>query len=395
MTTLVQQIAKLQNDLSQHTIAADELTQEVINSITVLEQKTEEFITEWGINQYTVLRVGSNQEYPSIQDAWNSLQGKKLAEDVVIKVDDGTYPINILSLEDHPDAHHIQVEGNIQNPAACTLQFTPDSNNTSHGVIIRNVNELTFSGFRIRGTLGQTQRGIYLSGAATVRTHNHSIQIEGCDVGVAVYEQSIFDSYGLSVSDCIYGARVGSGSTLEARAANFHGNGQETSLIGIDVSDTSRCWSNETDLGNFQIGYRALNNSYLYCDAAKAENCGKGFVASTNSVLWNRKSDSFQGRKHGLALNCALGFVAETGSTVEAFGAHAEGCETGFFSSISALLIANSSHVLNCSSHGYLAKAMSNIEALGAASNISGTPVPYSPGSSGVPGNENAMIRIN
>ena len=85
-------------------------------------------LNQWGIDEYTTLNVGVDKPFTSIQDAWNSLQGKKLAANVLIKVDDGIYKLNSLHLQDHPDAHMIKIEGNTETPASCTLKFIPDDN---------------------------------------------------------------------------------------------------------------------------------------------------------------------------------------------------------------------------------------------------------------------------
>ena len=86
---------------------------------------------DWGVNGYKELKVGPGREFADIASAWNSLNGKILPTDVLIKVDDGQYTATGIALGNQPFANRIRIRGNVSNPAACQIRFVAGADKTA------------------------------------------------------------------------------------------------------------------------------------------------------------------------------------------------------------------------------------------------------------------------
>jgi hypothetical protein len=144
----------------------------------------------------TMINVGPNRTYTSIQSAVNSLEGKAIRGTVKIKVDDGTYNMGASLLIDgfyaSSNMSKVIIEGNVGNPQNCVLQFTKDTNNLVHGVMCQKFSgQLQFSGFRLVGDpsipLTNNFRGILPFIGAAVWSLDNSLIIDGFNNGIEAY----------------------------------------------------------------------------------------------------------------------------------------------------------------------------------------------------------------
>ncbi|MCI4435645.1 MAG: hypothetical protein JHC33_02370 [Ignisphaera sp.] len=302
----------------------------------------------------TVLTVGANKQFPSIQAALDSLRGFTIASTVTIQVDDGIYTQNgeiyvggftLLRCS-------LRIIGNIANPAACVLQ------NTAAGwqniVNFDRVRNVEFSGFRIVAKQTDSynaQNGIIVGSNSRAYSADNSIILENVWRGVGVYGQSSARFAGIRITNHVeWAIVVGSQSEGDFYGAVVNGRGREVPLTiaaGGIFSDGVNCTSQ---------GILATDEGMLWCRRASVSNCGQGFVADGNSTVWANasKADTCVIGFHGicgakmisdswpvtpshptlersLANNCYTGFLAEWNGQVHADSASAQGCrDVGF-----------------------------------------------------------------
>ena len=338
--------------------------------------KVDDHLSRWGLQGHSTLEVGVGKRFTSIQAAWNYLQGKKLAGDVLVKVADGVYSVNGIWLEHHPDAHRIRIEGNVAQPERCEIRFIPDNNGHSQGVIFRNVCDLQFSGFQLSGVAEQTYRGLRIHLNAQVRSAKNSLIIAGCSTGIEVYSGSYYAGEGIRMRDCINGAIVSqSGEAhlhyLEASARTKHHG------VGIEASNTANVHAHSCHCSNFHTGFRATRSAYLWCDGSKSESCHHGFDARHNGTLWCHENASTRFQR-GIAIGGHHGFLAYIDGHLLAHGARAEGCVYGFYAGSHSYLRADHSSAVNCSVYGYHADWLSLLRVYNTHGKVSGNKANYS-----------------
>lgn len=373
--------------------------------------------TDWGIDGYTQLDVGIGKPFASIQAAFDSLQGKSLKADVLIKVADGNYTTSGYLFRDHPQGSRIRIDGNIANPAACLITLVPDANKMSHGVSFSNVTNISFSGFKILGQAtasNWTHRCLRVDGGSIVNSIDNSIIIDGGCHGVEVDSLSFYSCTGLIINNCVdWAAVVTNGSAMSCYSVRIVGLGRSMSINvpvsinkdtpslssqGILAQDGSRCWAYKAYVSACAHGYYAARSAYLYCDGAIAENGIHGFVSSGNSTIWcyaHPVSPSNPVENHGQAINCSgHGFYADWNAVIIAPGAVATGCSEGFMANTQGSILANDGAAVNCNT-GYLADVMSFIEAYNTSTRSTGNATKYNPSASAVVATNGALIRFN
>ena len=347
------------------------------------EEKVDDAIARWGVASCT-LEVGSGKRFGSIQAAWDYLQGKKISGGVLIQVADGVYKVNKIELNNHPDAHWVRIHGNLDNPAACTIQFTPDSKGYSHGILMRDVRRLELGGFKLLGVHGQTKHMLHLNEHANVYCRTGTIIMEGCKYGIEAYTHSKIVASGLKITNCSDGIVAASGA--EVHAHDLEARGQKRgSGIGVYVREHARAYAARARCQDFDLGFHARSNSFIYCDDARVENCDEGFYSHTQATIWTHNST---------AVSCGMGFTARNNGTIFGKEQRAEGCKYGFYANQNSHLYAPSSHAVNCSEYGYGAHWGSMMDAGGTKAKCLGNKLNYTPGTSGAIGNGGAVIYI-
>ena len=371
---------------------------------------------DWGINGYKELKVGPGREFADIVSAWNSLNGKTLKTDVLIKVDDGQYSTSSIWLGNQPFASRIRIRGNIANPAACQIRFTADANKASHGVIFSNARGVEFSGFHLIGEGTEnnwTHRCLHVGEGSWVWGAEASLILEGAGNGLQVEQGSRFSCNKLKINKIKeWAIVVGGGSHCELHYVNVVGEGKNfltkvpvwldandrsANPHGILCQDTSRVWVTEGRVTGVRAGFHVTRNGYLWCDGSVVEQAVIGFEAHSGGILWCHGSLPTgglpQGRR-GKAYNCEVGFQAVWSGIVYAPMAIAEGCTNGFRAFYNATAIANSGWAKNCQV-GFDAYNASYLEAYDTRAASTGCPTVYSPGSSSVAGNANSVINFS
>ncbi|TAM00807.1 MAG: hypothetical protein EPN70_21495 [Paraburkholderia sp.] len=402
----------LSEQLTDAIAAQNALTQAVAGKMGQIDGRVEQFISQWGIDGYTTLEVGAGKPFDSIPAAWDSLIGKVLKADVLIKVADGVHTTTGFTLHSQPFAHRVRIEGNIGNPAACQIKFTPDGGGASHGVIFDNVRNVTFSGFKLIGDATDqnwTHRSLLIVQGSRVWSAPGSVQIEGGGMGLVVEHGSQYECSNLHISNTRqWGALIGSGARASLPSLRLAGPGKDVRTTlparifgtesttvphGLAAIDTAQCWAGEAHITGCWHGAHAVQNGYLWCDLVKIEHCGNGCYAAAGGVVWSHWSPVAPGNpveKRSRIVDAVNGFFADIGGKIIAPGAIVEQCENGFFAAQQALIHAVDSIAHNCTT-GYSSHGQSTVLAYGA--NPSECTTNFTPPNSDVPGNGNAIIR--
>lgn len=402
----------LSEQLADAIAAQNALTQAVAGKMWQIDSRVEQFIKNWGIDGYTTLEVGAGKPFGSIQAAWDSLVGKTLNADVLIKVADGVHTTQGITFYSQPFANRIRIEGNIANPAACQIKFTPDANGASHGVVFDNVRRIAFSGFKLIGeTTDQnwTHRSLLIQQGSLVWSVPGSVQIEGGGMGLIVENGSQYECKDLHVSNVRqWGVFIGSGARAHLPSLRLAGPGKDVQTTlparifgpaspavphGLAVVDTAQCWAFEAHITGCRHGAHAVQNGYLWCDLVKIEHCGNGCYAAAGGVCLSHWSPVAPGRpveKRSRIVDAVNGFFVDVGGKIMAPGAIVEQCETGFLAANQSLLYADGSIARNCGT-GYASYGQSTVLAYGATPSECTTN--FTPPNSDVPGNGNAIVR--
>ncbi|WP_296663531.1 hypothetical protein [Paraburkholderia sp.] len=397
----------LSEQLTDAIDAQNALTQAVAGKMGQIDGRVEQFIKQWGIDGYTTLAVGAGKQFGSIQAAWDSLIGKTLKADVLIKVADGVYTTHGITLHSQPFAHRIRIEGNVGNPAACQIKFTPDTNGVSHGVIFDNVRNVTFSGFKLIGeTTDQnwTYRSLLIYVGSRVWSAPGSVQIEGGANGLAVDQGSQYECSNLQISNTRqWAAHISSGARAYLPSLRLVGLGKDfrttlpariygvestTAPHGLAVVDTAQCWVGKAQITDFWHGTYVERNGYLWCDSMKIKCCEYGCYAGHGGVCWSALSGTVEQR--ATIVDARFGFLADHGGKIVVNHAIVEQCEKGFHAAHHSQILANDSIARNCGT-GYASHGQSTVLAYRATP--SECQIDYTPPNPDVPGNANAIIR--
>ncbi|MDF0604440.1 hypothetical protein HZU77_002085 [Neisseriaceae bacterium TC5R-5] len=350
---------------------------------------------------YTQLDVGSGKPFATIQAAWDSLNGKTLQADVLIKVADGEYKTTAITLQHQPFAHRIRIEGNIANPTACKIRFIADVNKQSHGILFSNVRGVTFSGFHLIGettATNWTSRCLLVGGGAHVSSAESSLIIEGGGEGLRVESNTRFACARLKVSKiATWGVVVTNGAEADLAYLSLVGNGKNTNPVripahinpetpdvysnGVLCSDNSRLWMIDARISAVLDAVYAARHGYIACDGTSVDQAVTGFMAYQGGILHNwgaGVSKSFPAGRRGKATNCDIGFQSIWNSTMFVYMAVAENCRMGFICTTNSAMHADSGWAKNCT-YGYYAHDLSMLSAGSTYAASTGNTTPYSP----------------
>lgn len=364
------------------------------------EELREEFALwkrEWGQGDLVEISVGSTRHFKNIQDAWNSLAGKVLKEDVLINVDDGGYEVSSMEFGHHPYADRIRIEGNLANPSACRIIFKPDANQQSHGVILRNIAINSFGGFQLEANVGSAHwnhRSIYLENSSLLIPEG-SLKIMGAGNGIEVAD-SILYAQGLMAED-IHSQLVRlmgcSTVNMQRTHALLNNNGvvlpsyidDDQPMVyayGIISTDSSNVWCGDSVIEGGNVAYYPANGGRVIADNAIAKNCSHhGFLADNGSLRARSAKAEF----------CRHSFYSTNNSHVDVNGTESIGAtDWSYVNNIGSIMTADNSKALSCE-YGYISDQMAFIRALNTNENNEATVLKYS-AQSEVLHNNNASI---
>ncbi|TAM00809.1 MAG: hypothetical protein EPN70_21505 [Paraburkholderia sp.] len=402
-------VAQLSDDIAAQMAS----TQAVAGKVGEIDGRIEQFVKNWGIDGYTTLEVGAGKPFDSILAAWDSLIGKTLKADVLIKVADGVYTTTGFTLTNQPFAQRIRIEGNVGDPDACQIKFTPDANGASHGVIFDNVRNVVFSGFKLIGEVTDknwTIRCLLIHLGSRVWSAPGSVQIEGGAIGLAVSSGAQYECKKLHISNTRqWGVLLGSGARAFLESLRLAGPGKDVKTTfparlydtestqpphGLGVMDTAQCWAFEAHITGYWHAAFVTRSSYLWCDLVKIERCEYGGYAAYGGVLWSYWSPAAPGRpeRRPSVDHANVGFFADFGGKVIAIGAIAKHCRIGFHAGHHSLLYASASYASRCST-SYSSHAQSMVLANDVT--LYDWDTDFTPPNSDVPGNGNAIIRYS
>lgn len=365
----------------------------------------------------TELTVGVGKNFNSIEAAYAAISGKSLRAEVRIKVDDGTYNTTGIALTEHPHAHQIRLEGNPANPGACTINFVPDSNKVSHGLILRGMRGMQLAGFRLVGqstATNWTHRCLRLDGGARVWVQPGTLIVEGGGYGIQLDDMALLSADRITVSGCAdWHVYVGSGSTAGLDRITINGgdrekrtaiplyvneNGYTTSPSGILSNDGSRVWAGQSTLSNLYHALWAQNASFLWCDITSIDQVYYGAIAKTSGVIWSHwwgvTRANPTARRSQVRNAKTIAYLADQGGRIYAPGARAADSSNGFYASTQGLIQASGSITERCS-RAYYAESGALIEAYDTRGRSAGCATLYSPAGYATLGNDNGQIRFS
>lgn len=367
------------------------------------------FDGNWGhlnTTNLATVEVGPGQAYPTLWDAWVAVKQWTLRQNIRIHLADGVHQMNVIWLSGHPQAQMISIEGNLANPANCVIEFTPDSNHYSHGIHFFHVSGISFSGVTLRGSQTAahwTYRGIYVGEGAVVSMQSGTVILDQCRVEVCAGgtlfapNLRIQGVYDWAVATWGGGKAYLSGLTLV-------GAGKTATVTRPDGATVG------------SHGTRCIDNGLLDVSAGSISDVVTGVAADLGANVAAFGTTVTRVRDHGfVAVN---GGRVTAGAQTVATGAKVIGCDnvayaaytgglllveystadtapTGYNTDTCGLIQANNSTVKNCSTIGYKAYAGGQIEANGTQARAVNTPTLYNPSASGVPGNQNGMVRFS
>lgn len=373
---------------------------------------------QWGIDGAVLtLEVGPGKAFADIQAAYESLNGKSIKTSVLIKVSDGTYNTTGMVLGNHPNADKIRIEGNPANPAACVINFVPDANKQSHGLIVRRARGLQLAGFRFTGAATATHwahRCLRLDQGAQVWIEPGTVQVDGGGIGVQVDDMSILWAEKIIIKNCAdWHLVAGSGSIAAVNGIKIDGGNKDAVTqvpshinpdlpkcvpSGILSNDGSRIWVGESDVRRVYHGYWAQNAGYLWNDCSLVDDVYYGMLAKTSGVIWSHWWDVTPARtvpKRTVVTNAkTIAFLADQGGRIYAPGAKAESCSNGFYAGSHGFIQASASYTVN-TTRAYYSEVFGLIEAFDTKNKSSGCATVYSPSAYATLGNENGMIRFS
>ncbi|MGL4860050.1 MAG: hypothetical protein ACRC5A_10010 [Enterobacteriaceae bacterium] len=362
------------------------------------------FVDTWGINGNSTLEVGPNRKFTSIQSAWDSLNGKALKSDVLIKVDDGVYEMGGLNLVNQPYAYRIRIQGNISKPENCILKFIPDSNRFSHGVIFRNTYWLDFSGFKLVGAFSDTNvthRLIQLSGGTTrINSQTNSIILEGGRVGAEIVDGATWVSTGVRIVDAQADAVYMRASIAHLGRISVKGRGATTVTNapahaahlgnrvsrGVVAADNSSLWASYATISDVDYAMLSHAGSFLVSNCAKISKVQIGQAAHYGAVLWANTAKKSDGTVDVVHVTDAMqqGFRAVDGGMVFAFAAIAERCKIGYYcANPGSQIMAGDNQAIDCEK-GFLAEHGAAIRAWNTKSKAKNCTTLYTPPESGI-----------
>ncbi|MFC5431750.1 hypothetical protein ACFPTO_23585 [Paraburkholderia denitrificans] len=393
-------------------------TQALAGKVGEIDGRIEQFIKnwDWGIDGFTTLEVGAGKPFDSILAAWDSLIGKTLKADVLIKVADGVYTTTGFTLTNQPFAQRIRIEGNVSDPAACQIKFTPDENGASHGVIFRNVQDVAFSGFKLIGEAADqnwTIRCLLIHLGSRVWSAPGSVQIEGGVHGLVVERGAQYECENLHISDTRqWAAYIASGSRAYLASLRLAGPGRDVRTTfpahifgvestsashGLVVVDGAQCWAFGAYITHYSHGAHVAQNGYLWCDLMLIHSCETGCYAGTGGVCWSHWRPVEPGspvERRSSVKGSDIGFFADHGGKIMARGAETSGCQTSFLATQQSLIDARDTYVRGYGGTGYASHGQSTVLAYCATMEMS-VVIDFTPSQSDVPGNGNAIIRYS
>lgn len=402
----------LESNIADLVKSANGLTDAVHGKMVAIDKRVETHIAKmdgaianWGTTASQTLEVGPGKAFASIQDAWSALRGKVLRHDVKIKVSDGVYKMSSLVFSDHPYAHKVRVEGNLQQPSACVLSFVPDASQRSHGVQFVGVRGINFSGFKIVGECNKdkniTWRGISLTRESYVESTTASIEIQGAYNGVELSYGSLYICPGIRVSEFhVIGVQAHDSSRVTMTSAILKGKGKESRFmhpdgkardaIGIKAEFLSMIAANDATIeGVNSIGVFAANSSIVYASGVQVRDCGNYGVYSGNGATI--QIHALDG-KPSKVTGCKVGVCARSQGAVYGSNLIVQEAEKGVYADLLGTIQVINGEVSHCSVVAYEATKGAYIDAPGSAVKSVENKVKYSPANSGVSGNFNATI---
>lgn len=252
------------------------------------------------IKEFLVLNVPT--DYPTIQDALDWLEDKKIAVNagVDIHVADGEYIINKPIQSKVSDSTRLTIRGNEQDCSKCVIKV--ENNHNVDGFLFEDGNGVGWlDGFTIIGIQGWLGQGEWHteSYGAGIRVIGHTHVVLGTKIVIEKMYYGIRAMYGASVvgnhipSLNEYGGGI---CVKYAGDVAFHAYAANMQINGAEAYNTSHI---SEGLG---FGFCAEAGGFIICEYSKAVSNEKaGFYALSNGTAWAHAVVANQNRYGALA----------------------------------------------------------------------------------------------
>lgn len=361
----------------------------------------------------TITVGASGADFTSIQGAWDSLKGRLLQSAVTIAVQSGTYSESV-SLNLQPFSGLITIQGDTRTAAgqhvATTGSITKSGSNCTITLTSTPPSDFTSSDFVVVGGAASAAN-VGRFAIVSIDTVNKTVTYTNA-AGVA--EAVRPDTQLTFCPDRIINSTgLGSGVTCTVDAAplftGFTVLSTTTGIVGIVATGrgtltVNKCVVFGVDLTAFQ----ASDGGYLKTDAkCVAVKCTNGFICTRNAYLlcdgtyvsdsgtaaYTVGAASLLNVNNAVATKSVVGFYSTDTATLYAINSISSyNTDSGFLAGNTSYLAAAGATARN-NGTGYNANWAGFINAVTTSGNNSGNTTNYSPSTSGVPGNNNAMVR--
>ena len=373
------------------------LKNHIDNTYSTMRKEVNSFIGKWGINGYQTLKVGTGQQFPSIQEAWDFLRNRQLDQDVLIKVDDGLYNTETgYSLLGHPQADRIRIEGNILDPALCVINYTGDytTNPIDSIVGIHHCRGLNLSGFTIKAPAAETANANYRLVSLDIfdselTSDAATIVIQDPYIGVSL-DGSRYNSPGITVNSAGHIAySVVNNSRAKIDNATLYTVDRTALITEPSTPFPTTTYGLYTDKGSITgtdvtihtayHGAAQLNGASVVLPGVHIYNCEYGVSSVASSVAAEHYIDGQGTVVYSKIENCNVAVVANVNSYIQGRGLRVDGVGVGFYANNSHILLNGSvpeysGGIVNWTSTAYFAENGGHIDATGCLTNTGLTP---------------------
>ena len=239
------------------------------------------------------------QDYKTIQDAVNFINGKTLNAPVDILVSDGEYSIDSSITPMVNNYHYLTIRGNEEDCSKCIILV--DNKNNTDGFLFQDGYGISWlNGFTIRGTSGWISKGEWndQTYGASIRAVNSGIVTLGSQiVSDKMYYaiRSMNGSYVINETSPNGNNKGGGIRAYNSGDVAFHAYGASLKVNCAEAYYTSH---NEPGLG---FGFCAEAGGFLVCEYAISQgNKRSGFYSLTNGSVWAHSVESSYNENYGI-----------------------------------------------------------------------------------------------
>lgn len=230
------------------------------------------------------LKIFIPSDFPDIQSALDSLEGKTITGSVTIQVLDGEYQVNESIKSRVRDYHNLSIRGNENDCSKCVLYINNVNNND--GFLFDDGFGISWlNGFTIAGVNGWLSDGVWKDECygSGIRAIGGGTVILGSDIYITKMYYGLRSMYGALISNET-NPRPSFGGGIKVTNAGdvaFHAFAASLKVNCAEARYTSH---SKESLG---FGFCAEAGGFLQCEySISNDNYRSGFYALTNGTVW-------------------------------------------------------------------------------------------------------------